>query len=228
MVDFTGMLKHVGVLDNTGKNVVIAFMSLPDDDSHALVIDTDALPDQYNDALRKVVESVEGQQAKNLGDVLGRRMSPDGQTNLLNKFHASGRLHKVPTNLVTMTPRRGTRWKLVDVLKAMNESKEGNPLGFEDLDPDQKAAYVAENQNFNVHANNMNSLTSSDRKESAMSLIRQAQLMEADAQAMRVKAYQLDPSQAPKKKGSDLPMLLEQEPKAKPKVKGVTKKVVEG
>lgn len=224
MVDFTGMLKHVGVLDNTGKNVVIAFMSLPQDEAHALVIDTDALPDQYNDALRRIVESTEGQQARNLADVLGRRMSPDGQMSLLQKFHASGRLHKVPTHLVTMTPRKGTRWKLTDVLKAMNESKEGQPLGFEDLDPDQKAAYVAENQSFNVHANNMNSLTTSDRKESAMSLIRQAELMERDSQAMRVKAYQLDPTLAPKKKIELLSLTESVDTKAKSKTKVVAKK----
>jgi formylmethanofuran dehydrogenase subunit E len=52
-------------LNNTGKNVVVVFMQLPDDPAHALVIDTDALPDMYNESLRKVVESTEGQQAKN-------------------------------------------------------------------------------------------------------------------------------------------------------------------
>jgi hypothetical protein len=52
------MMKHIGQMENTGKQVVVVFMSLPGDDEHALVIDTDALPDQYNEALRKIVESV--------------------------------------------------------------------------------------------------------------------------------------------------------------------------
>lgn len=199
MSDFAGMTKHVGVLNNTGKNVVVAFMRLPGDPNHSLVIDTDALPDQYNEALRKIVESVEGQQSRDLGEVLGRRMSPDGSnTTLLEKFHMAGRLEKVPVNLVTMTPRKGIRWPLVEVLKAMDASKADEPTGFDELDPETRAAVAADLKRFNVHANNMQGEASANAKEQAVSLIRQAELMEADAQNMRMKAYKMDPSLAPK------------------------------
>lgn len=195
MNDFTGMMKHVGIINNTGKNVVVAFMRLPGDPHHALVIDTDALPDTYNESLRKIVESVEGQQSKDLADVLGRRMSPDGsQTTLLQKFHAAGRLQKVPVNLVTMTPRKGVRWPLTEVLKAMDVSKEEQPQGFDDLDPETKAALAADLKKFNVHATNLDSETSTNRKEEALGLVRQAELLENDAQNMRIRAYKMDPS----------------------------------
>lgn len=201
MSDFSGMTKHVGVLNNTGKNVVVAFMRLPGDPNHALVIDTDALPDQYNEALRKIVESVEGQQAKDLALVLGRRMSPDGSNmNLLEKFHSANRLEKVPVNLVTMTPRKGVRWPLVEVLKAMDTAKEDLPQGFDDLDAETKAAVAAELKRFNVHASNMDGESSTNNTEQATSLIRQAELMEADAQNMRMKAYRIDPNLRPKAK----------------------------
>jgi len=199
MVDFSGMTKHVGVLNNTGKNVVVAFMRLPGDPNHALVIDTDALPDQYNEALRRIVESVEGQQSKDLAEVLGRRMSPDGSNmTLLQKFHAADRLEKVPVSLVTMTPRRGVHWPLAQVLQAMDASKAEEPLGFDDLDPETRAAVAADLQRFNVHANNMAGEATANNKDAAMSLIRQAELMEADAHNMRLKAYKMDPGLAPK------------------------------
>ena len=195
MSDFTGLTKHVGVLNNTGKNVVVAFMSLPDDPNYALVIDTDALPDSYNDALRRIVESNEGQQAKNLADILGRRISPDGsQKTLLVKFHESGKLHKVPVNLISMTPRKGVRLPLVEVLKAINMAKEDQPLGFDELDPETRAAVAADLQRFNVHANNMIGENTANRRDEAVSLIRQAELLESDAQTMRIRAYQMDPS----------------------------------
>lgn len=200
MADFQGMIKHVGVLNNTGKNVVVIFMRIPNDDNNALVIDTDALPDQYNEALRKVVESVEGQQSKDLAEVLGRRMSPDGSNmTLLEKFHHASRLEKVPVTLVTMTPRKGIRWPLTDVLKAMDESAKDDPVGFDDLDPETRAAVASEVKKFNVHANNLDGEQNANKKDQAVSLIRQAELMEADAQSMRIKAYQIDPTLKPTK-----------------------------
>lgn len=192
------MLKHTGVLNNTGKNVVVVFMKLPEDATNALVIDTDALPDQYNEALRKVVESLEAQQAKNLADVLARRMSPDGSNmTLLQKFHAAGRLMKTPVTNVTMTPRKGVRWPLTDVLQAMQVSESEQPQNFDDLDPETKAAIASEVKKFNMHAHNTEGETQSGIKGEARALLEMASLLEADAQSKRAQAYRLDPSLKP-------------------------------
>lgn len=192
---FEGMIKHTGVLANTGKNVVVVFMSLPEDPEYALVVDTDALPDSFNEALRKIVESVDGQQAENLADILARRMSPDGSNmTLLQKFHAAGRLQKVPVDLVTMTPRRGVNWPLREILEAMKTTKQEEPLGFDDLDPETKAQVAAELKRFNVHAKNAEGETAAGKKAEAANLIRMAELLEADAQSKREQAYRIDPS----------------------------------
>ena len=201
------MTKHVGILNNTGKNVVVVYMTLPGDTHHALVVDTDALPDSYNESLRKIVESVEGQQSKDLADVLGRRMSPDGSnTTLLQKFHMAGRLQKVPVSLVTMTPRKGIRWPLVEVLKAMETAKADEPTGFDDLDPATRAELAANLKKFNVHANNFAGEGNASRKDEAIGLVRQAELLEADAQNMRQRAHMMDPTlrKSPAKK-AELP-----------------------
>ncbi len=194
MPDFTGMVKHVGMLNNTGKNVIVVFMSLPDDPNNALVIDTDALPDNYNEALRRIVESNEGQDAKNLGEVIGRRPDIVGDGTLLQKLHNANRLQKVPTSLITMTPRKGLRWPLVEVLKSMNQVAEVEPVGFNDLDPETRAAYAANLKKFNVHANNMSGETTAGNSADAVGLIKQAELMEMDAQNIRMRAYKLDPN----------------------------------
>jgi hypothetical protein len=197
---FEGMLKHTGQLNNTGKNVVVVFMQLPEDPDNALVIDTDALPDMFNESLRKIVESTESQQSKNLADVLARRMSPDGSgTTMLQKFHQAGRLMKTPVGNVTMVPRRGVRWPLTEVIAAMT-GPDAAPAGFDDLDPETKAAIASEVKKFNVHASNQEGQTASGRKADAAALLEMAKLLEADAQGKREQAYRIDPSLKPKVK----------------------------
>lgn len=204
------MLKHTGQLNNTGKNVVVVFMQLPEDPDNALVIDTDALPDMFNESLRKLVESTEAQQSKNLADVLARRMSPDGSgTTLLQKFHQAGRLMKTPVSNVTMVPRRGVRWPLTEVIGAMT-GPDAAPLGFDDLDPETKAAIASEVKKFNVHASNQEGQTAAGRKADAAALLEMAKLLEADAQSKREQAYRIDPNLKPKPKNMSKEAVLHQ------------------
>jgi hypothetical protein len=200
---FEGMMKHTGQLNNTGKNVVVVFMQLPDDTDHSLVIDTDALPDMYNEALRKVVESVEGQQAKNLADVLARRMSPDGSNmTMLQKFHMASRLMKTPITNVTMVPRKGVRWPLTEVAAAMNQTASDEPQGFDELDAETRAEIAANLKKFNVHAMNAEGESEAGVKAQASNLLEMARMLEQDAQHKREQAYKLDPSLKPSAKKS--------------------------
>jgi hypothetical protein len=189
------MMRHTGILNNTGKNVVVVFMSLPDDPEHALVIDTDALPDQFNESLRKIVESVDGQESKNLADILSRRMSPDGSNiTLLEKFHRANRLQKVAVENVTMVPRKGINWPLKDILAAMLQEEENTPADLSDLDPETRSQVISEMGKFNVHAANMEGTTASGQKAEAISLLKMAELLESDANVKRQQAYRMDPS----------------------------------
>ena len=198
---FEGMLKHTGQLNNTGKNVVVVFMQLPEEPDSSLVIDTDALPDMFNESLRKVVESTEAQQAKNLAEVLARRMSPDGSnTTLLQKFHQAGRLMKTPVNNVTMVPRRGVRWPLTEVIAAMNQTDADTPPGFEDLDPETRAEVAANLKKFNVHATNQEGESEAGVRAQAANLLEMAKMLEMDAQSKREQAYKLDPALRPSAK----------------------------
>lgn len=213
---FDNMYRHTGQLNNTGKNVVVVFMQLPEDPAHALVIDTDALPDMYNEALRKVVESTEGQQAKNLADVLARRPSPDGSsTSMLVKFHQSNRLQKTPVTNVTMVPRRGVRWPLTDVISAMS-SQETVPQGFDDLDPETKAMVAAALKKFNVHAVNSENENTGATRAQAANLLEMARMLEMDAHSKREQAYRIDPSLKPSKKAQPTAPVVEEATSAPP------------
>lgn len=208
---FEGMLKHTGQLNNTGKHVVVVFMQLPEDKEYALVIDTDALPDMYNESLRRVVESNLGQSAKNLADVLARTPSPDGSSQtMLQKFHAANRLMKTHVSNVTMIPRSGVRWPLTDVIASMDG--DNTPQGFDDLDPETKASIAAEINKFNVHANNQEGTTKAGIRGEAVALLEMAKLLETDALSKREQAYRMDPSLKPaakvkKEPSVDLPKL---------------------
>lgn len=203
MANFEGMIKHTGIVTNTGKNVVVVFMQLPGDPNNCLVIDTDSLPDMFNHSVRKVVESVEGQQSKNLGDVLARTMSPDGSnTTLLHKFHNAGKLQKVSVDLVSMTPKRGVNWPLRDILNSMKNveiGKETQAADLSDLDPETRAQVTAEIGKFNMHQQNMDATDTEANADQAKGLLASAELLEADAAAKRAQAYRLDPSLIKKK-----------------------------
>jgi len=134
---------------------------------------------------------------KNLADVLARRMSPDGSNmTLLQKLHAANRLMKTPIQNVTMTPTKGVRWPLAEVLKAM-QADTSAPQNFDDLDADTKAAIAAEVKKFNMHAHNTEGETVAGVKGEAKALLEMAQLLESDAQSKREQAYRMDPSLKP-------------------------------
>lgn len=97
------MLKHVGKMTHNDAKVCIIYRTLPNDAHSALVVGTATLSDTYHNALMSVVESIQGQQSNELGDILSTRFFPDG-TNMLEQLHMTGKLVKVTTKTVMMTP----------------------------------------------------------------------------------------------------------------------------
>lgn len=97
------MLKHVGKMIHNDAKVCIIYRTLPNDAHSALVVGTATLNDTYHNSLMSVVESIQGQQSNELGDILSTRFFPDG-TNMLEQLHMTGKLVKVATKSVLMTP----------------------------------------------------------------------------------------------------------------------------
>jgi hypothetical protein len=96
-------IKHVGKMKNNGAKVLVVFRTLPGDPYFALVVGTASLDDTYHNAIINVVESQQAQDANELGEILGIRHFPDGKL-MLEALHRDGKLVKVPTSDVLMTP----------------------------------------------------------------------------------------------------------------------------
>lgn len=96
-------LKHVGRLKVSKRKLIVAYRTIPNDPYNALVVFTDSLSADEHDSLMRVVESAAGQQAYELAEAMARSYLPDGR-NMLTAFHQTGRLFKISTNDVEMTP----------------------------------------------------------------------------------------------------------------------------
>lgn len=96
-------IKHVGRLVETNKKCLVAYRTLPGDAYSCLVIPTESLPDSYHDAVINLVESNAGQSSYEFAEALARTQFPDGST-MLSALHSQGRLVKIGTDQVKMTP----------------------------------------------------------------------------------------------------------------------------
>lgn len=96
-------LKHVGKVKNTGSKVLVVFRTLPGESNTALVLPTATLPDIYHNSIMELVETDMAQQSYELGEIMFVRSFPDGR-NMLHAMQVDGRLQKVATDNITMTP----------------------------------------------------------------------------------------------------------------------------
>jgi hypothetical protein len=133
------MLKHVGKMKHNDAKVCVVYRTLPGDAYSALVVGTSSLTDAYHNTLVSLVESPDGQQANELGDALSNRYFPDG-SNMLEHLHMAGKLVKVPTKGVWMTPTPTSQISL-DELNGMIAEQKGvtlEDLSIKDAMPHEK------------------------------------------------------------------------------------------
>jgi len=115
-------IKHVGRIKSNQRKVAVAFRVLPDDPNHALIVDTATLSDADHDSLMKLIESDAGQQAHELAEAMDRAVLSDG-ARMLPRFHQTGRLQKIPTSEIEMTPNNTTAVLLSEINSAVAEQK---------------------------------------------------------------------------------------------------------
>jgi hypothetical protein len=115
-------LKHIGRFKGNGRKVAVVFRTLPDDPESALVVQTENLADAEHDTLINMLESNAGQTADELADAMQRTQLTDGSVMLAN-FHVNGKLTKVKTSDVEMTPDMKTTISLDELNKVIAEQK---------------------------------------------------------------------------------------------------------
>lgn len=189
--------------------VCVVYRTLPGDAYSALVVGTATLVDQYHNTLMSVVESQEGQQANELGDALSSRYFPDG-TNILEQLHLTGKLVKVATDKVLMTPTTSDRISL-DELNVMIAEQKGVSLDDLSIKADMphidnktkveeveiKDISTLDNSNQPIESTEVLTESSDDPLNSAKNYRSQADKLYKEAAKLRKLADDLDP---PKKK----------------------------
>lgn len=116
------MLKHVGRMVKNKRKVVVAYRVVPGEADNAIVVTTENLMAEEHDALMKAVESDAGQTAEEFANVMMRSQLPDGR-NMLAAFHTTGKMVKVATKDVEMTPNRNTSILLSELNELIAQQK---------------------------------------------------------------------------------------------------------
>jgi|TARA_B110000971_G_C19847171_1_gene425352 hypothetical protein len=116
------MLKHVGRMTNNQRRVVVAYRVVPGEPNQSIIVDTSSLMAEEHDALIKAVEGDTGQQADEFATVMARTSLPDG-ANMLARFHTTGKMMKVASDTVEMTPNSNTVIKLSELNQVIAEQK---------------------------------------------------------------------------------------------------------
>jgi len=115
-------LKHVGRIASNKRKVVVAYRVIPGDPNYCLVVQTENLSADEHDALIKAVESAAGQEAYEFAECMARAYLPDGR-NMLAGFSRTGKLNKVETSQVEMTPNANSVINLAELNKTIAEQQ---------------------------------------------------------------------------------------------------------
>ena len=104
------------------RGVVVAYRVVPGEPDQSVIIDTSSLMAEEHDTLIKTVEGSAGQEADEFATVMARTQLPDG-SNMLARFHATGKMMKVASADVEMTPNNNTSISLAELNQVIAEQK---------------------------------------------------------------------------------------------------------
>ena len=116
------MLKHVARIKTNQRRVIVAYRTVPGEPDNCVCVTTENLEAGDHDSLMKLVESNAGQTADELAEAMARTVLPDG-SNMLARFHTTGKLVKFATNLIEMTPDMKTVISLDELNRTIAEQK---------------------------------------------------------------------------------------------------------
>lgn len=176
--------KHVGRLKSTDRRCVVVMTSIPGREDHALIVDTDALPDRFHDALMHLIESHEGQNVMELHTLLSRRILPDFGVDMLNALHNARALQPEPVSNIIMYPAPHSPVPLSLIVEMIQKDKENmTPEVQKDLE--------------NRHLENQKVDATEQEEATARNLLIQAADLEHEAAKKREQAYRIAPTLRP-------------------------------
>lgn len=171
-------IKHVGQVNSTGKKCVVVFREIPGAADSCLVVETETLPQLYHDDVISAIESPAAQEDMDFYKYATRSTFHDGR-NMLEAFHLSGWMKKLPTSEVTMLPTREIKISLHDLNKQLSSLNKDGRTTSGDISSEQESSTPAGVLDDTKIANQMRS---------------QAAYFHKEAQRLLAEAEALDPS----------------------------------
>ena len=188
------MLKHVGRMANNQRRVIVAYKVVPNEPDQAIVVTTENLAAEEHDTLMKLVESPAGQEAEDLATVMMRTSLPDG-SNMLARFHTTGKMVKVPTATVQMIPNRNTSILLSELNEAIAQQKGVTVADLAVNSGEAKPSVVAEAATANVPEATVPTTDGVITDEDMAAKLRSdADRLYKEAKALRAQAEELVPT----------------------------------
>lgn len=198
--------RHIGRIKNTDRRCVVVFMQIPGKENCALIVDTDSLPDYLHESFFKIVESPEAQNSLNLADVLARKASPDSGYDMLNSLHLRNLLQVQHQTNIMMYPRPNAPVELTAIIDMVNKKEKNEEIKREDYNPSP--------------SNRFSEKIESDNRDHqdgiAFSLLREADMLEVEANNKRERAYLHAPHLRPGFKPVDSKEIIEVKETVKP------------
>lgn len=184
--------KHVGRIKNNQRKIIVAYRTVPGEPENCIVITTENLMADEHDALIKLVESDTGQSSNEFAEAMARAQLPDGR-NMLSGFHTTGKMVKVPTTSVEMTPDRNSVIGLDELNKIIAQQK---GIGVDDLsntpsEDDKPDSVVMGNSVVNTITEDAKILTD---EELASKMRADATQLSREAKRLREEAEKLHPN----------------------------------
>jgi hypothetical protein len=115
-------LKHVGRSIKGQRKCAVAYRVVPNDPEYCLVVYSDTLEAADHASLMNLIESNAGQNANEFAEAMHRTSLSDGR-NMLVHFSATGKLSKVKTSEIEMTPNTQTSINLAELNNMIAEQR---------------------------------------------------------------------------------------------------------
>ena len=181
------MLKHVGKVKTTDRRCVVVMMQLPEDPYKSLIIDIESLTPRYEQIIREMIESKEGQAVTDFADFMTQRSVPETGRNVLNEFHVNGLMRTEPVDNIVMVPFPNQPVSLVDIL----EAKGTLPSGIREKEHQQQEAV-------NTVVQNLQAMREEERLSMAHNKLFEADIIMQEALQKREEAYRIAPELRPR------------------------------
>lgn len=193
-------LKHVGRMVKNQRGIVVAYRVVPGEPDQSVIIDTSSLMAEEHDTLIKTVEGPAGQEADEFATVMARTQLPDG-SNMLARFHQTGKMMKVASTDVEMTPNNNSSVNLAELNQVIAEQRgvtvadlalaDENGNRPEVVTNDKATAMSAEQLAAGISSSNDGVLSDADLAAQYRS---QADALFKEAKALREQAEELVPT----------------------------------